>query len=547
MNSTLRHISLFLFVLLSLPLAAQNDLPTGEVDVIKSFDARLGNAERVLVRPELPVLDSTVQRQTYSIQPRTINVEYLPPKIRPLAFRTEKPEEGYDGFVRVGAGFPSTFYGEASYDFVDSDIFNLGVDLLRHSLNNNKQVENQKFSRNRFGADATYYSDQGFAVKGDVGYSTRTIHYYGYNDLNDELDTMLYSFDSERVRQRFNMFEIGGKIFNGERTAADFDYSAGVDLYLLEDNYAARENGFDLLLQGTKWFDSRHPLTFQLRTDLTNYRDTTKQTLNNFYLTPSYTYHGDLFKIKVGFNLAVNNDNFNFFPDIEATATLVEGALDAFVGATGSLQKNTLRTLSDYNPFILTRLRVRNSKYYEYYGGIKGNLSGIGYRAQVGYKNVDRLPLYQLPNANDTIPRFQVLYDTASIVTIHGTLEIPLFDRFKILGTVSQNIYSLDREERPWHLPALSINAQAVYTSALEDFILRADFFLENGVPYRNTDGNAANLNALFDISLMGEYYFSENFGAFMQLNNLANNKRQRWFRYPTYGLNLLVGVTARF
>ncbi len=533
--------------MLALPLLAQDDLPSGEVDVIKSFDARLGSAERVLVRPELPPLDSNVRRQNYNIQPRTTTVDYLPPKIRPLAFRTEKPEEGYNGYIRLGAGTPLAFYGEGSYDFVDSDVFNIGIDLLRHSMDNNSNVENQKFSRNHFGADATYYADQGFAVQGNVGFNTKTVHYYGYNDLNEELGEDRFSFQREAVRQRFNMFDLGGRIFNGDRTVADFNYEASVGLYLLEDNFAARENGFDLVLSGTKWFDETHPLNLTLKTTLTNYKDTTKQSLNNFSLAPNYTYHGDAFKIKVGLNLASSDDEFSFFPDVEASATLVEGVVDAFVGATGDLQQNNLRTLSDYNPFIRTRLRVRNSRFYEYYGGVKGNISGITYRAQAGLKNVDNLALFQLGSATDSIATFNVLYDTASIVTIKGTLEIPLFDNLDIIGTVSQNFFSLDREDKPWHLPSLSVNASAVYTDTENNFVIRGDFFLENGVPFLNSQGEADNLNTLFDVSVSGELFFTDNFGAFLQINNLANNKRQRWFRYPTFGLNFLAGVTAKF
>ena len=62
-----------------------------------------------------------------------------------------------------------------------------------------------------------------------------------------------------------------------------------------------------------------------------------------------------------------------------------------------------------------------------------------------------------------------------------------------------------------------------------------------------NDDGEADNLNGLFDLSLGAEYQATENIGIFFQLNNLANNRRQRWANYPTYGINILGGITARF
>ncbi|MDZ4681527.1 MAG: hypothetical protein SGI94_13890 [Saprospiraceae bacterium] len=66
-------------------------------------------------------------------------------------------------------------------------------------------------------------------------------------------------------------------------------------------------------------------------------------------------------------------------------------------------------------------------------------------------------------------------------------------------------------------------------------------------MPYLNSNNEADNLNALFDVSVGADYFFTKNIGAFVNIYNLANNRRQRWQRYPTFGLNALFGITARF
>jgi hypothetical protein len=48
-------------------------------------------------------------------------------------------------------------------------------------------------------------------------------------------------------------------------------------------------------------------------------------------------------------------------------------------------------------------------------------------------------------------------------------------------------------------------------------------------------------------LSLGGELFFSKNVGVFFDANNLLNLKRERWYNYPTFGLNILGGITARF
>ncbi|NRA47538.1 MAG: hypothetical protein HRU12_00255 [Phaeodactylibacter sp.] len=533
------------------PLLAQdpNDLPSGEIDIIKSFDARLGDAERYSVDPELPPLDTSARRLEYDVFSRTLPVEYLPPKIRPLAMRREKTEEGYNGYVKAGGGFPAAFFGQGYYNINNNE--NLDIDLYanHHSANNSQNVENQRFSNTNGGVSGTYHFDQGFAVNANLGYTSNSIHYYGYNEVAEALNETI-SFDQEAVRQRFSIFDAKASIYNSARTEADFNYFAGFKTYIMNDSYSpSRENGFDLIFRGTKWFDDTHPLSIEIQTDFTSYDDEEgDQNLNNFFLRPSYTYHADRFRVKLGFNLSSSDDVFTFFPDIEATAVILEGLVNAYVGADGTLQKNNYRSLTNYNPFVTSPLRIENTLYYNYYGGVRGNIEGIDYDFQVGYQAVEDLATFRLLDPFSTTPRFDVIYDDGSIVTIKGSVTAPIFEGFKAVGSFSQNIYTLDNQEKPWHLPALSVNVGLRYTTLENKLTVKGDFFLENGVPYMNPETmEADNLNGLFDLSLGADFFFSEKFGGFVQINNLANNRRERWFRYPIFGINAMAGVMFRF
>lgn len=540
----LKNIALIIMLSLPMYLLAQETLPSGEVEVIRSFDARLLDTEPIQVRPELPPLDTATKRLTYSIFSKNLEVEYLPPVIRPLAERTEGVQDIYNGYAKLGGGFPASLYADASYNVATGDDYNFGINLFHHSANNNNNVENQRFALTKLGAGGTYYLDQGFAVNAKLGYTIDNVHFYGYNEFNEENGTNV-SLDAEDVKQSFTTFDVGASLFNGQRTQGDFNYYAGFDIYLMQDDYAARENGFDLKFGAKKWFNGLHELNIDLRTDFTTYKDTANQSLNNFFLSPNFVFHGDIFKAKLGLNVASHEDEFFFFPDVEVSASLLGSVLAAYVGAKGNLQKNTFRSLSDYNPFLVSRIQVENTNFLEYYGGVKGNFQGIEYRAQIAYKDAENLALF-LAN-QDSIPRFNVLYDTAQIFSIHGSLTFPVIEGLEVTGAFTQNFFSLDNQEKPWHLPSLTLNGGIRYTTLEGKLLVKGDFFLENGVPFLNQNDEAENLNALFDVSLGADYLFTENIGAFVQVNNLANNRRQRWQYYPTFGINALIGVTARF
>ncbi len=533
-----------LFLGSSLMLHAQ---PAEQVDVVKQFNARLAEAERVMVNPELPPLDTIDKRLQYDIRAQPMDVKYLPPRIRPLSLRREEPDPSYSGQLRVGGGAPRAVYVEGSYHLNTSERFTLGLDALHHSFNNTNNVENMITAENEYKLHGTYFAEQGFAVNAHAGYELDFFHFYGYNKVAEDFGRAL-SYNKNEVKQRFSNVTGGFEIFNAARTEADFDYRAALDMYFLNDFYNSRENAFDIQLEGTKWFNDRHPLRVLLRTDFTGFRDTARQNLNNIFLHPTFTFHQDIWRLKVGVNLANNDDEFFFFPDVEFMVQLGTSVLSLFGGADGTLQKNDFRALTAYNPFINSEVDIRNSRYYRLYGGVAGEFLGVTYRGEVSYKNVNNLALFinDYDFSSDTIPRFDVLYDDANLITFQLSAMVPLFKNFELSGMISQIIYTMDREDKPWHLPSFTVNAGARYRMFNEQLLLHADFYLQNGVPYLTREGDDANLNALLDLSVGAEFYFLENLGAFAHVNNLLSNRRERWNYYPVLGTNFRVGLSAR-
>jgi len=532
--------------LLSVGLGAQTDLEDNTVTVVSNFEARLTDANRIRVTGVAPPADTNRRRQQYQVVDRPIAIDYPAPTIRPRGISRDKTPPNKNGFIGIGVGLPGALYGDLSYDLSAVENAELGIFARHHSFNNNGKVENQRSSDTEFGLEGTYLFDQGFAVGGGVKYTTQSRYYYGYNFPEIETDSTP-SFTDDQVRQRFNIFDVHAEIFNGVRTEADFDYKAGVALYLMDGDPAVRESGIDLTVQATKWISEKQPLDIKLRADFTSYNDTSSQNLNNIYLSPSYTTSiAGRYRLKVGVNLTSQDDDFDIFPDVSVNAPIIEGLLSGFLGAEGSLQKNNLRSLADYNPWIRTRLRIRNSEYTRFYGGVEGTLSGISYRAEASYKLVDNLATYRLDRRLE-IPQFQVVYDDGNIFTLQASGTMELLEGMKVNATIAQRFYSLEDEEKAWHLPNFSLTAGTDYKLDKLPVTVGADLFVESGLPYQDAMGEAQTLNPLLDLNLNGNYDFSENFSAWLRVNNLLTNKRERFVQYPTIGINFLVGVSAKF
>lgn len=538
---------------------AQPDLPSEEVEVIKIFEAQLAESEKVAVLPELPVVDTSISKQTYDVQPKSIDVDYPAPRLKPITHKSdEEIPEIYKAYFKLGAGLPKSLYGEGAFNTIakltEKSALDIGLNLFHHQADfSDSEIENQRFGLTKAEGKATYYSDKGFAVGGNIGYTNNRQSLYGYRFVPNPI---YENIEKESVEQTYGIFDFGGRIFNSVQTAGDINYSAGFDLYSMGDDIsAANEFGFDLKLKATKWIKGKHSFDIGLRTDFTNFNVSgTDQDLNNFSLTPAFTYHGNSFKIKAGVNLMSSNDEFYPFPDAEVVVNLTGNSLAFYTGVTGDLQKNTFRSLTTYNPYIYTGLpdgSLKNTKYYHVYAGVKGSLKTFEYMIQGGYKPTNELALYFYRFQNDLLSDFDIIYDDWNIINIRASLKATVMKNLTLTGTLSQNIFdgSNSEEFKAWHLPALDVNVLAVYTTSDNKLRAKAQLNLQNGVPANDLGGlnRWTELNGLYDISVGAEYWFVKKFGAFLEVNNLLNNKRERWYSYPTYGVNVLVGITARF
>ena len=534
------------FLCLTQMAFAQKNLEGDNVTVVKAFDAQLLEANKINVPPTLPALDTNTQKQTYTVPPHPSNIKYDPPKLRPLGVKTAPKEDAYNGFVKLGGGVPASIYGEGGYYFKAAEKFDGKIWLKHHQLSADKAIENQKIRTTEALLSTNIFLPSNLAAQFSGGYTYDRVHFYGYD--HDSLD-----FTSEMTRQDYKILDLGARLFNSQRNDLDFNFAVSPKFYLLNDFYSNQETHFEMGLSATKWFNEKHALRVNIRPDLTRFEDTVEQKLNNIYLQPSFTLHFDFLQLKIGGNFVNNRDEFSIFPDAEVTLRVWGDGIQAFAGITGDLRKNTYRSLSEYNPFIQIRgTKLRNTRWDNYYGGVKGSFGWLEYNGQLGYSKASDLALHQSLFTPEGITRFRVVYDTVKIFNMQGTVKITPIKNLTVTGTLSQNVYDTQtapegNELAAWGLPEIEGNFGAVYSLLEGKAQLKTSLHMADRITFLNEEGDRVKSQALLDLSIGGSYYFTKNVGAFLDINNLLNNKRERWLDYPTVGLNFLAGIVARF
>jgi hypothetical protein len=532
-----KYISITLVAFFCINLGAQ-DLPSGNVEIVKSFDARLEETDKINARPSEIHTQRSDRRFSYLLLPSEVKLDYKAPEIRPLAMSSEKLPEYYKGFLKAGFGYPLSPYAEAGYNLLIGDNLDILAHFRHHSAND-KSVENQRFMDNDFFARATYYLTNGHAVSAKMNYSLDDVYFYGYNQ-NDT------SFAKQYAQRRFNTFDGGASFYNTESTNNDLSYYANMDFYRHSDNYDGVETGTLIKLGVKKFLGGKHPIFADVITDLSTYTDTATQRLNNFFFVPGAAFNSEVFSLRGAVRISSFNDEFFFFPDVKAQLNIASGKLSIMAGWDGNFHKNSFRNLTTYNPFLRPVIpEINNAKYFDYYGGLSGVIGEYNYELRGGYKTVENMALFLV---DYEVPRqFLTLYDTVNMIYVKAGLQTRIMEQVSIGLSATYNRFDPKNQEAAWHIPELEGNLSIVYNTKNEKLRLKTEIYYMNGINYLSEENTKERLNTLFDLSIGVDYMISQKFGLFFNLNNLASNRWRRWYDYPTYGINVLGGFMLKF
>jgi hypothetical protein len=509
-------------------------------DVVTALSTNITLLEKVQFAPvPFSVADtSRALAEPVSVPPRLLTLKYDAPTIRPIALKKTPPKPDYKFWAKAGYGIPNQPYAELSYQSKTVPRGYFGAYGKYHSADNSALV-NQRFNQLLAQLSGTYFIDSVAAVQARGGYAQDVVNFYGYKHDST-------SFTKEQTAQYFSKIFVNADIFNTIKNDADFHYKGGLNFYNLQANYKAAETGVVAQVAISKYFAEKHPFNFIINNDFTAYNqaDTAKFNNNLLSMLPSFTFHQDAFKAKIGANIQLpSGARFQVSPDVELAYAINEAAV-VFGGWQGAVRKNTFATLSTTNPYIVSKPDFKNTKTEDRFIGVKGKVDAITYELKAYNQVNDNLALF-LNSAADN-RRFAPVYDTVSVWGGHLGLGFKPTNDLELSFGGDYRAFKALRQAKAWHLPDFEGNLGAKYHFSKE-FEAHLLGFTAIGANAQDKNLKTIVLPAMFDVNVGASYSISDNFGVFLDLNNVLNQKYQRWNNYQSYGFNLIGGVTMKF
>ena len=531
----MKLIFIIVAVLGTCTVAAQNELPTGKIEVVKDFEVRLTETKKIRIVPQPLVRDTSVRVYEYKLIAPSPSIEYVVPELKPLAIEPEQKPTYYPLFAKAGYGSPNSLLGMFSYDHLQNSEFDWGFDF-RHLSANNKKIPLQKFSDSQGRINGSYLINESILLDVYLDGRFENLYFYGA----DEIPT-----NPDALKRKFNRFDLNVGLSNSPVENVAFRYNALLQYLFDKDDLGTRERSFRLGGEAYSLIgEQEYPIGLKLVADLTRLRDNEEKNLHNIIAEPFIRFHTGNLKINVGGIVLLKTNQNEILPSLEVAYNILP-LVSLRVGWQGEIVKNNFHSLSLYNPYINTRLdSIGNTISRRIFGGISG-ISGIfHYDITGGYTKFTGMPFFlQDVEKNE---QFKALYDNGSYIGLEASVYFGILKHVTLRGNAFGRFYSLDTEEKPWHRPSFGIDAQASYTGGEDIYHVSLIFHGENGLPYRTPGGTETKLDPLLDLNIHGDYYFTESLGGFVELNNILGNKRERWISYPSFGFNAKAGVMLR-
>lgn len=539
----------FCFTVLSANLFAQKtgEIERNESQILKPFKAKVMESVKFNSLPDLPQLDTFTNTLEYSIPEHKIALKTEVPVVRSIPMPSEPTPPMYGFYTKLGFGTRLNPLAEISYHNKVSTKAEYGLSY-RHFSAWKGDLENQLFNKNAANAQATFYTEKGIAVGGNLAYSNDTYYFYGHS-LSDR-DTV---FKKEDIRQNFNLLGIGVHAFNIPNEEKKLFYRADINLHSLKDRFESQELGIGAKAKiGYLLGEKNNPLQIDLGVNSLKFSDTTTQNRITPYIAPSFTFRGEKFSVKLGAYAANDAKKWLFLPTIEANIGVMGEKLTVYAGWTGEVRINSFKSFSQNNPYILSELMMKNTVQENRFIGVKGYVSKLTYNIGFAQKPMKNLPLY-VNDSSKIYHRFGIVYDTVNTINVNALTEVQILPNLSLGLQVDFNNYKPRNEEKAWHLPSLLTNVFVKYTP-VKRLNVKMELFTRSGAFYRNDLGKATALKALVDLNLGVSYFLksskrssTENFGLFLDLNNVLNQKIAQWYKYPIYGFNAMGGIILKF
>lgn len=543
------RINRYFFVILAAAVvsknaSAQDSTKRRTIEITSTFKPVLRESSKLNFQAAPVNADTTPPKLTYNIPAEHLLFKYQPVELKPVSLEADSSADWpYSNYIKVGIGNVHQPYVKAGFSFGNRE--NAFVNIFADHYTSKGDLAFQKNSLSKVGAALTYKTPRNLEWNAGLGFTSDDYYLYGFRP-----DTLKYT--KNELKQRFQTIDGRVSLRNIVPTDFGLSFNPNARVSVFTDNHkpdASEANSvFNLPVQ--KNFGKSTAFNLGFTADLTNYRNKSlpKKTDNNniYMIAPAVLLKTPNLFLQAGITPSWDNGNFHMLPNAMADITTDDQRFTLQLGWIGYYNKGSYQRFASINPWLARPDSLLNTRVQEGYVGFKGSIfDHISYSAKVGYQQHRNMPLFV--NDNNDGKTFVILYeDKLNIFQTHAEAEYRVGEKFSAKGIFNWNIFNMHSQARAWGLIPIELNTNLRW-QVMRDLFLRADLWMWDGARYRGKNGESLKGETGFDLNAGAEFRITKNFNVWLQMNNIMNNKYERWHQYEAFGFNILGGIVYSF
>lgn len=523
-----------------------------QIDITSTFKPVLREAVKINFNAVPPLNDTTKPRLTYNIPVQNLLFAYQPAELKPVALSIDSLTAWeYSNYIKVGIGNIHQPFVQSGFSFGNNT--NSYFNVFANHYSSKGDLAFQKNNHTSVGVNGTMRTAKNHEWNGKLGFKSEDYYFYGFQPAT-------LNFTKDDLRRRFQTFE--GKVHFRNYAPTEFNllYKPNLSVSVFSDNrrfktrdITAQEVNSVLNLPLEKSFGETFGFKLGLTADLTRYTfdgNRGGQHTNNYYLiSAAALYKTPGVYIHAGIIPSWDKGKFNLMPNVMVDFNVPEQPFVVQLGWIGYYNKGSFERFTGINPWVVQgdSIDLRNTRVQERYIGIKGSAGNhLTYNAKLGFNLYKNMPLF----VNDTVDgkTFLTVYEPSmQALHLHAELGYTWGEAFSVSAKMDFNQYNkLKQEKKAWGLLPLEFTGSLKWR-LLKDLWLRSDIFAWDGAQYRGKNLDNYKGDAAFDWSAGLEFRITRQFNLWVQMNNIFNNKYERWNQYQSYGFNILGGIVYSF
>jgi hypothetical protein len=541
----LLYMTGFCVTQISAQVASKNVADTAKVVTITSaFKPSLRPQSKINFLAATPFVDNSKVTMQYMVPSQNISFGYQAVAVTPLAYVADSISTlKRNHFLKVGLGNLNTIIAEAGFNIGDGIKNNTyiggGIKKMKGPL------FAQEFTDVNFSINSAHQIGEAhdLSVKFTTGSTTR--YAYGFKPAS-------IPYTKDNILNKYNSAGITVHLANKTEAFFGIHYTPTISFDYLQSGVDEREFETSIAAPVSKNLGTDFKISVQPTASFSN---TVLPTIpnnltivNNLFSMPStFSWITNKFQVHLGAAPTINNGTYAVLPQVTGVAILPNNGLRIELGWAGHFEKNNLRSLAAFNPWVRIPNNLSNTKITEQFLGVKLPVGDhFTYGATLSLLEYENQALFT--NAFTDGRLFNVFFEPSMrAVQLQANVSYTLQEKLNVLGGITYKKFSgLKVQNEAWGLLPLELNG-SLHWKFSNKLSFTSTLYAWDGAQAMDAQMATKKLPAAADFSLGATFTVVKSAKFWLQLNNILDNRYQRWNQYEVFGRNVVAGFVYSF